>query len=87
MRYDLTVNEFVREAFKKYLEVYDPETNRPYCHVNDFAKIINIIVEEQDLPKINKQIFNAGSDINNSSKINLVKIIKKFIPDLNLYYC
>ena len=84
MRYDLTINEFVREAFfKKYLEIYDPETNRPYCHVNDFAKIISLIVEEQDLAKVNGQIFNAGSDINNSSKINLVKIIKKFIPDLN----
>ena len=81
MRYDLTVNQFVREAyFKKYLEVYDPETNRPYCHVNDFSQIINLIVKEKEIKKIQNQVFNAGGDVNNCSKLNLVKKIKKYIP-------
>ena len=58
MRYDLTINEFKRGFFKKYLEIYDPETNRPYCHVNDFAKIISLIVEEQD--SVTNGNINAG---------------------------
>ena len=41
MRYDLTVNEFTRDIFnKKKLEVYDPDTWRPYCHIKDFSEII-----------------------------------------------
>ena len=41
MRFDLTVNQFVRETFSKNnLEVYDIGTWRPYCHVKDFAGAI-----------------------------------------------
>ena len=41
MRFDLTVNQFVREIFlQNKLEVYDTGTWRPYCHVNDFAGAI-----------------------------------------------
>ena len=46
MRFDLTVNEFVKTAFlKENLEIYHGQTYRPYCHVNDFAKIIHFIIK------------------------------------------
>ena len=42
MRFDLTVNEFVKTAFlRESLEIYHGQTYRPYCHVIDFAKKIN----------------------------------------------
>ena len=46
MRFDLTVNEFIRDIFlNKDLEVYDPDTWRPYCHVNDFAELIYLTLD------------------------------------------
>ena len=45
MRFDLTINQFVRELFlKNDLEVYDTGTWRPYCHVKDFARAIHILL-------------------------------------------
>ena len=43
MRLDLTVNQFIYEAkIKKELLVYDADTWRPYCHLNDFAEAIYV---------------------------------------------
>ena len=54
MRFDLTINEFTRDSFlKNNLIVYDPNTWRPYCHVNDFAYLINKVLESE----VNKLIF------------------------------
>ena len=69
MRYDLTVNQFVREAYyKKYIEIYDGDTYRPYCHVKDFSKIIQKIIINKDTERFKNQIFNVGRDDNNCSK-------------------
>ena len=68
MRFDLTINQFIRELYLgKDLEVYDPETWRPYCHVRDFAEIIykSLNIENS---KIAFEVFNAGSNNNNYSK-------------------
>jgi nucleoside-diphosphate-sugar epimerase len=77
MRFDLTLNEFTAlQYFNKHIEVYDYETSRPYCHVMDFANIIEkVISSKQEL--VNKQIFNVGSNQNNISKKNLIKIISE----------
>ena len=55
MRFDLTINEFVREIFlKNSLEVYESETWRPYCHVKDFAlAIFKVIKTPKWLSSIN----------------------------------
>ena len=48
MRFDLTVNEFARDLyFNKKLEVYDPDTWRPYCHTRDFARIIELVLKAE----------------------------------------
>ena len=65
MRFDLTINEFIYELLiNKKLLVYDPDTWRPYCHVNDFARLIEKVLRS-DKNLIKNEIFNAGSDINN----------------------
>jgi len=77
MRYDLTVNEFVKEIyFKKNLEVYDPDTWRPYCHVKDFARVILKILSE-DSNNIYFEIFNVGNDENNFTKRMIIDLISK----------
>ncbi len=86
MRLDLTVNEFVYEMyFNKKLLVYDPDTWRPYCHVKDFARLIEeIITAKKSI--IKNQIYNAGSDENNYTKRQLVSLISKYINDCEISY-
>ena len=80
-RFDLTINEFVLNAFlKKRIEIYDHKTWRPYCHVNDFCNVINVCLK-MNFKKSSFNIFNVGCNSNNFRKIDVAKRIKKFIPD------
>tara|TARA_A100001015_G_C15042272_1_gene740557 strand:+ start:226 stop:1200 length:975 start_codon:yes stop_codon:yes gene_type:complete len=86
MRFDLTLNEFVLYNFKKKkLEVYDKNTWRPYCHVKDFASAIFHVINS---PKklIHNQIYNVGSNKNNSTKQMLIKKISKFLNTKKITY-
>jgi nucleoside-diphosphate-sugar epimerase len=86
MRFDLTVNEFVAELyFKKKLDIFDADTWRPYCHVNDFAKLIKLVL---DAPEnlVSFEVFNAGSDSNNCTKRSLAEMIHEFIPHCDLRF-
>ena len=81
MRFDLTVNQFTKELFdKNKLEIYDQETWRPYCHVKDFARLIDIVIKNPK-EKTHFQIYNAGSDENNFTKKKIVEEIINVIPD------
>ena len=45
MRFDLTISQFTRDLFfGKELLVFDENTWRPYCHVTDFAILIDRIL-------------------------------------------
>lgn len=82
MRFDLTINEFVLNAFlKKNIKVYDHLTWRPYCHVDDFCKTIFKIIKCKK--RIAFQIYNVGSNKNNLRKIDIAKKIKKILPRFN----
>jgi nucleoside-diphosphate-sugar epimerase len=86
MRFDLTVNEFVRELFlDKELVVYDADTWRPYCHVRDFARLI-LRVLECPPEAVSFQVFNAGSDTNNLTKRQIVKLVLKHVPNGRIVY-
>lgn len=86
MRFDLTINEFVKTLYeKKTLEVYDSDTWRPYCHVNDFAKIIDIIFNSNK-KIVNFSVFNAGSSENNFTKYMVAEKIKKFFKNRKVKY-
>lgn len=75
MRFDLTVNQFTREiALGNELLVFDADTWRPYCHVNDFARLVEMIIQsDESLTK--GQIFNAGGDNNNFTKRGLIELL------------
>tara|TARA_B100000902_G_C27315235_1_gene920885 strand:+ start:1467 stop:2450 length:984 start_codon:yes stop_codon:yes gene_type:complete len=79
MRFDLTLNEFVYDIiYNNHLEIYDADTWRPYCHVQDFAQAINKTM--QYLSKNKSQsvnIFNIGSDKNNYTKRQIGSLLKK----------
>jgi len=84
MRFDLTVSQFAREmALGRDLVVFDPDTWRPYCHVCDFARLIRRVIEAPS-HRIDYQVFNAGGDVNNSTKRSLVETIRKYVPDATI---
>jgi nucleoside-diphosphate-sugar epimerase len=84
MRFDLTVNEFVKDAFfKKQLEIYEPNTYRPYCHIKDFCRIIDLVLKKK-LNDLEKEVFNCGSNNNNYSKIQIARVLKKRFKSLKI---
>jgi len=86
MRFDLTVNEFVLElASSGHVEVYDPDTWRPYCHVKDFARLINLVLSAPN-NLVSYQIFNSGDEINTCTKRDLIKMIQAYIPNIKVNY-
>ena len=85
MRFDLTINQFVRDIFyKKKLTIYDADTWRPYCHVFDFANIIYEVLQQPK--KTNREIFNVGRDDNNYSKEMIIQKLRRYFPNLKIIY-
>jgi len=79
MRFDLTVSEFVRELyFGHQLVVYDPDTWRPYCHVRDFSRVLEHVLDAPT-DSVNFEVFNAGGEINNYTKRMIVDAIRNHI--------
>ncbi len=86
MRFDLTVNHFCYSMFKKQkLEVFDPDTWRPYCHVKDFSRLISKVLTSEKV-LIENKVFNAGSDQNNFSKRGIVNLISKKVPNTKIVF-
>lgn len=86
MRFDLTVNEFVRElSLGRELVVYDPHTWRPYCHVRDFGRLISRVLEVPP-EDVSFEVFNAGGEVNNHTKKSIVDIILSRLPDRKVSY-
>lgn len=78
MRFDLLVNEIVRDAFlTNKVAIYQPLAFRPFVHVSDAARAIFTCLEAPKA-KIKGQVFNVGSS--NYQKQEIVKHIKKYIP-------
>ena len=86
MRFDLTVNEFVRDiAIGKELIVFDAHTWRPYCHVRDFGRLIARVLAFP-VEDVAFQVFNAGGDANNHTKQSIVDLTLKHFPDGKVSY-
>lgn len=80
MRFNLLINEMVREAYvKKQIMLYKEEAWRPYTHTEDASEALLCVLNAED-KKINKEIFNVGTE--NYRKIDLVNLVKKYVPDL-----
>ena len=81
MRFDLTVSEFTNDmVVGNDLLVYDPHTWRPYCHVQDFARLIKMVIEAPN-EKVSFEVFNGGGEINNFTKQMIVEFLIGKIPN------
>ena len=83
MRFDLTVNDFTLNAYlNKYVDIFFPESYRPYIHVYDLANVLLTLLGDLDTVKNN--VFNIGFEGENYQKIEIANTIKEFIPDLTI---
>ena len=77
-RMDLLINEIIYKSLNNEpIRVYDQNTWRPYCHVNDFGDLIDKVlsVSKSD---VYFETFNVGSDYNNYTKQNVIDEVSRF---------
>jgi nucleoside-diphosphate-sugar epimerase len=86
MRFDLTVSQFTWElASGATLDVYDPDTWRPYCHIRDISKaIMTVLVSPPD--KVAGEIFNVGDTAQQFTKRMIVEEAAKALGDISVSY-
>jgi nucleoside-diphosphate-sugar epimerase len=83
IRFDLTVNEFTREAvLGKHLEVWGPQFWRPYCHVEDLSRSALLVLESEEA-KVKSNVFGVGDTEENYQKGQIVKEIAKIVPNVD----
>jgi nucleoside-diphosphate-sugar epimerase len=86
IRFDLTVNEFTRNVcIKGEQEIWGPQFSRPYCHVDDLARAVALVLEAPE-EKVRTKVFNVGDTKENYSKRMLMEEIQKQIPDAKAIY-
>jgi nucleoside-diphosphate-sugar epimerase len=75
MRFDLTVSEFTRTlATGRELVVYDADTWRPYCHVDDIAEAIMTVLDAS-ADAVAGEVFNVGHSAENYTKRMVVEAV------------
>jgi len=83
MRSDVMVNNFVFNALKdKKLKLFEPHFRRNFIHVRDVVDCILYTIN--NFKKMKNNIYNAGLNSANITKLQLAQLIKKQIKDLKL---
>jgi nucleoside-diphosphate-sugar epimerase len=86
MRFDLTVNEFIREiVFDKELLIFGEQFWRPYCHVEDLARSC-VTVLESKTDKVKQNVFGVGDTKENYQKKMIADEILKIVPTAKIKY-
>lgn len=86
IRFDLTVNEFTRNAtINGEQEIWGAQFWRPYCHVEDLARAV-VLVLESDEKKVRANVFNVGSTEENYNKGMIINEVCKVVPDVTVHY-
>jgi nucleoside-diphosphate-sugar epimerase len=81
MRFDLTVNEFTMEMLtRKHLKVFGEQFWRPYVHVRDAARAIQLVLGAP-AAKVAGGVFNVGANDQNFQKQQLVEMIRPYASD------
>ncbi len=85
-RFDLTINQFVKEAvFDGHIEIWGQQHWRPYIHVKDASRAIHKVLEA-DEKLVTRQVFNVGDDTQNFQKKTIAKYIDKHIPGVEFTF-
>lgn len=86
LRLDLTINQFTFAAFRDLeITVFNPSAWRPYCHVTDFARVIDMVLTAPTY-KVAFETFNAGGNVNNYTKQAIVDAVTAILPNAKFKY-
>lgn len=86
IRFDLTVNEFTRNAaIHGEQEIWGPQFWRPYCHVEDLARAVVLVLESPE-EKVRANVFNVGSTEENYNKGMIIGEVCKVVPNVTVNY-
>ena len=85
VRFDLTVNEFTRNAaINGEQEIWGAQFWRPYCHVDDLARSVVLVLESPE-EKIRANVFNVGSTSENYQKGMIMEEVCKVVPNVKVH--
>ena len=85
-RFDLIVNQFVLEAYKKReLLIYQRGYSRSFVHVRDVVRGIILGLQAPE-EKIRGEVYNLGSPKGNHTKDEVVALILKRLPETTVRY-
>ncbi len=86
IRFDLTVNEFTRNAaVHGEQEIWGPQFWRPYCHVDDLARAVVLSLESPE-EKVRANVFNVGSTEENYNKGMIIEEVCKVVPGVKVHF-
>ena len=86
LRFDLTVNEFTRNAtVHGEQEIWGQQFWRPYCHVDDLARAVVLVLSSND-KKVRANVFNVGSTEENYNKGMIMSEISRVVPNVKVNY-
>jgi len=86
MRFDLTVNEFARDALvNEELVVYGEQFWRPYVHVRDAAGAIAHALSSP-VDHVSGEVFNVGDTGQNFRKQDLVDFLVERLPETTVEF-
>ena len=86
IRFDLTVNEFTRNAtIKGEQEIWGAQFWRPYCHVDDLARSVVLVLESAE-EKVRANVFNVGTTEENYTKGMIIEEVCKVVPNVKVHY-
>lgn len=85
-RFDLTVSQFTRElAAGEELVVYDADTWRPYCHVQDLSSaVLTVLAAPRE--RVHGEVFNVGDDDQQFTKRMIVDEVLKHVDGARVAY-
>ena len=86
IRFDLTVNEFTRNAtIYGEQEIWGAQFWRPYCHVDDLARAVVLVLESPE-EKVRANVFNVGTTEENYNKGMIIEEVCKVVPNVKVNY-
>ncbi len=86
IRFDLTVNEFTRNAtVNSEQEIWGAQFWRPYCHVDDLARSVVLVFESAE-EKVRANVFNVGNIDENYQKGMIMDEVCKVVPNVKVKY-
>lgn len=85
MRFDLYINMFIGMALTdgNILLNSDGSSWRPNVHINDICKVLRLVIEK---PFSNYEVINVGNNNLNCQVTDVIAILKKQIPGLNVEF-